>query len=198
MHLLKCHLFHKLHTMIEDLHRCNREKIADHFREHPRDCEKNDTDASKPVARHFKLSSHSHHNMAIWGLSLHHGNTESLKILENATPGSIKKATKYGMKIFQNLKTLFWEFTVNALHAWTLGDVRFQYSGEWFVNEFDWHAFATRLKYKNHVSNNRIIRWRFRAQTIENGGNSFKDKDWGQQRRSCVCWANTTLFKQNA
>ena len=34
---------------------------------------------------------------------------EVVKLLENATPGSIKKATKYGMKIFQgkNLKTLF-------------------------------------------------------------------------------------------
>ena len=32
-----------------------------------------------------------------------------IELLENATPGSIKKATKYGMKIFQgkNLKTLF-------------------------------------------------------------------------------------------
>ena len=75
-------------------------RLADRFREHLRDCEKNDTDASKPVARHFSLPSHSHHNMAIWGLSLHHGNTEILKILENATPGGIEKATKYGMKIF--------------------------------------------------------------------------------------------------
>ena len=34
---------------------------------------------------------------------------EVIELLENATPGSIKKATKYGMKIFQgkNLKTLF-------------------------------------------------------------------------------------------
>ena len=34
---------------------------------------------------------------------------EVIEQLENATPGSIKKATKYGMKIFQskNLKTLF-------------------------------------------------------------------------------------------
>ena len=32
-----------------------------------------------------------------------------VELLENATPGSIKKATKYGMKIFlgKNLKTLF-------------------------------------------------------------------------------------------
>ena len=34
---------------------------------------------------------------------------EVIELLENATPGSIKKATKYGMKLFQgkNLKTLF-------------------------------------------------------------------------------------------
>ena len=34
---------------------------------------------------------------------------EVIKLLENATPGSIKKATKYGKKISQskNLKTLF-------------------------------------------------------------------------------------------
>ena len=32
-----------------------------------------------------------------------------IELLENATPRSIKKATKYGMKMFQgkNLKTLF-------------------------------------------------------------------------------------------
>ena len=34
---------------------------------------------------------------------------EVIELLDNATPGSIKKATKCGMKIFQgkNLKTLF-------------------------------------------------------------------------------------------
>ena len=34
---------------------------------------------------------------------------EVIELLENATPGSTKKATKYGMKIFQgkHLKTLF-------------------------------------------------------------------------------------------
>jgi len=34
---------------------------------------------------------------------------EVVELLENATPGSIKKATKDGMKIFEgkNLKTLF-------------------------------------------------------------------------------------------
>ena len=29
---------------------------------------------------------------------------EVIELLENATPGSIKKATKYGMKIFQGKK----------------------------------------------------------------------------------------------
>ena len=34
---------------------------------------------------------------------------EVIELLENATPGSIKKATKYGVEIFQgkNLKTSF-------------------------------------------------------------------------------------------
>ena len=34
---------------------------------------------------------------------------EVIELLENATPGSIKKATKYGVKMFRgnNLKTLF-------------------------------------------------------------------------------------------
>ena len=43
---------------------------------------KNNTGASKPVARHFNLPNHSHQNMTICGLSLHHGNTESGKNLE--------------------------------------------------------------------------------------------------------------------
>ena len=55
-------------------------RLADRFREHLRDAEQNNTDASKPVARH--LPNHSHHNMTTCGLSLHHGNTESRKTLE--------------------------------------------------------------------------------------------------------------------
>ena len=35
-----------------------------------------------------------------------------IELLEKATPGSIKKATKCGMKVFQgkSFKTLFWQF----------------------------------------------------------------------------------------
>ena len=57
-------------------------RLADRFCEHLRDTEQNNTVASKPVARHFNLPNHSHHNMTICGLSLHHGNTESRKNLE--------------------------------------------------------------------------------------------------------------------
>ena len=48
-------------------------QLGDRFREHLRDVEKNDKDASKPVARHFNLPNHSKKHMAICGLSLHLG-----------------------------------------------------------------------------------------------------------------------------
>ena len=57
-------------------------RLADRFRKHLRDIEKNNTDASKPFAPHFNLPNHSHHNMTTCGLSLHHRNTESRKSLE--------------------------------------------------------------------------------------------------------------------
>ena len=79
MHLHKRHLLHSLHEMQENLHRRNMER---RFREHLRDVEKSNTHASKPVARHFNLPNHSHHNMSICELSLHHGNTEGRKNLE--------------------------------------------------------------------------------------------------------------------
>ena len=59
----------------------SRRRLADRFRNHLRDAEENDTDASKPVARYFNLPNQSHHNTTICGMSLHHGNTESRKNL---------------------------------------------------------------------------------------------------------------------
>ena len=56
-------------------------RLGDHFREHLRDVEINDTDTLKPVARPFNLPNHSHHNMTISGLFLHHGDTDSCKNL---------------------------------------------------------------------------------------------------------------------
>ena len=57
-------------------------RLGDRFREHLRDVEKDDKDASKPVARHFNLPNHSKQHMAVCGLSLHQGSTESRKTLE--------------------------------------------------------------------------------------------------------------------
>ena len=57
-------------------------RLGDRFREHLRDVEKDDKDASKPVARHFNLPNHSKEHMSICGLSLHHGTTDSRKNLE--------------------------------------------------------------------------------------------------------------------
>ena len=62
--------------------RCSLLPLVDRFREHLRDVEKNNTDASKPVARHCILPNQSHHNMITSGLSLNHGNAESRKNLE--------------------------------------------------------------------------------------------------------------------
>ena len=52
-------------------------RLGDRFRQHLRDVERNDKDASKPVARHFNLPNHFSQHMTICYLSLHQGNTES-------------------------------------------------------------------------------------------------------------------------
>ena len=57
-------------------------RLGDRFREHLRDVEKDDKNASKPVARHFNLPNHSQQRMVVCGLSLHQGSTESCKTLE--------------------------------------------------------------------------------------------------------------------
>ena len=47
---------------------------------------------------------------------------EVIELLENATPGSIKQATKYGVKIFQgkNLKTPFWQLRIRVSQSKTM------------------------------------------------------------------------------
>ena len=57
-------------------------QLGDRFRDHLRDIEKDDKNASKPVARHFNLPNHSMQHMVVYGLSLHQGSTESRKTLE--------------------------------------------------------------------------------------------------------------------
>ena len=56
-------------------------RLGDRFRDHLGDVEGNDEDASKPVARQFNLPNHSKRHMAVCGLSLHLGNSETRKTL---------------------------------------------------------------------------------------------------------------------
>ena len=48
-------------------------RLGDRFREHFRDVERNDKDASKAVAKHLNLPNHSKQHMAHCGFSLHQG-----------------------------------------------------------------------------------------------------------------------------
>ena len=58
-------------------------RLGDRFQEHLRDVERNDKDASKPVARHFNLPNHSKQDIAVCSLSLHPGSSESHKTLHS-------------------------------------------------------------------------------------------------------------------
>ena len=57
-------------------------RLGDRFREHHRDVERSDKDASEPVARDFNLPNHSEQHMVVCGLSLHVGSSESRQTLE--------------------------------------------------------------------------------------------------------------------
>ena len=57
-------------------------RLCDRFREHVRDVKRNDKDASKPIARYFNLPNHSKQRVAVCGLSLHVGSSESRKTQE--------------------------------------------------------------------------------------------------------------------
>ena len=57
-------------------------RLGDRFREHLRDAEEDDKNASKPVARHFNLPNHFKQHMSVCGLSLHQGSIESRKTLQ--------------------------------------------------------------------------------------------------------------------
>ena len=53
--------------------------LGDQFREHLRDVERNDKDASEPVSIQFNLPNHSKQHVGICGLSLHLSSSESRK-----------------------------------------------------------------------------------------------------------------------
>ena len=69
----------QLTTIIHTLARHTARRLGYRFREHLREVERNDKDASKPVVRRFNLPNHSKQHMAVCGLSLHLGSSESRK-----------------------------------------------------------------------------------------------------------------------
>ena len=77
-HVMWCYILCN-HLYVQS-YECRR--LGDRFREHLRNVERNDKDASKPVAIHFSLPNHSKQHMAVCGLSLHLGISESRKTLE--------------------------------------------------------------------------------------------------------------------
>ena len=75
-------------------------RLGDRFREHLRDVEKDDKNASKPVARHFNLPNHSKQHMVVCDLSLHQGSTESRKTLEQKFIFQIGTLNPHGINEF--------------------------------------------------------------------------------------------------
>ena len=78
-------------------------RLGDRFREQLRDVEINDKDASKPVARHFNLRNHSQKHMAVCDLSLHLGNTESRKNIEQKVIFQIGKICSVPVPVNRSL-----------------------------------------------------------------------------------------------
>ena len=81
-------------------------RLGDRFREHLCDVDKDDKNASKPVARHFNLPNHSKQHVVVRGLSLHQGSTESRETLEK--------------KLFFKSALLILTVSMNAFHSTNL------------------------------------------------------------------------------
>ena len=77
-------------------------RLGNRFREHLRDVERNDKDASKPAARHLNLLDHSSQHMTVCGLSLHQHNTESRKNLGQRKFRIVQIATLNSPSILTN------------------------------------------------------------------------------------------------
>ena len=93
-------------------------RLVYRFREHLRDVERNNMDASKPVATHVNLSDHSKQHMVVCGLSLQMGSLESLKTFEQQFIYQIGTLNAHGI----NERLTFKKFTpVHWKHNDTLG-----------------------------------------------------------------------------
>ena len=93
-------------------------RLGDRFREHLRDVERNDKDASKPVAGHFNLPNHSKQHMAVCGLSLHLGSSESHKTLEQKYIFQIGTPNPHGINGRFSLNQFIPVFLSPYSHQW--------------------------------------------------------------------------------
>ena len=118
-------------------------RLGDRFREHLRDVEKDDKNASKPVARHFNLPNQSKQHMVVCGLSLHQGSTESRKTQEQ--------------KFFFKSALLILTVSMNAFHSTNLFCCFSRYQA--LAN-----SVAPPSVYKPHTTNNSSIRSRSKRQ----------------------------------
>ena len=73
-------------------------RLGDRFWEHLRAVEKDDQNTAKPDSRHFDLPNHSKQYMAVCSLSLHRGNTESRKTLEQKFIFQMGTLNPHGIK----------------------------------------------------------------------------------------------------
>ena len=94
-------------------------RLGNRFREHLRDVEKDDKDASKPVTQHFNLPNHSKEHMSICSLSLHQGTTDSRKTPEQRFIFQIGTFNPHGInKCFSLINLLLFShnlFSTNSI-----------------------------------------------------------------------------------
>ena len=89
-----------------------RRRLSDRFREHLRYVERKGKHASKPVAKHFNLPILSLEHMAVFGLSLQLGNSESLEHkfifqIGSLNPTGINERFSFNLSILVFLVTMF-------------------------------------------------------------------------------------------
>ena len=89
-----------------------RRRLSDRFREHLRYVERKGRHASKPVAKHFNLPILSLEHMAVFGLSLQLGNSESLEHkfifqIGSLNPNGINERFSFNLSILVFLVTMF-------------------------------------------------------------------------------------------
>ena len=152
MHLRQRHLLHNLHWLQKVIHWWNGKATRRRFREHLRYVERNDKDASKPVARHLNLPNHSKKHMAGCGLFLHLSSAESLKTQEQKVIFQIGTLSPHGIneRFSFNQVTLVFSTTTPKFLPLSKG----QRSKRQFFNSLRWPVYVI-----NSVTNTKLPRY---------------------------------------